>query len=467
MPQDKDKLGGFGPAVPLAVAMRKPKASAQFGAAVPLKDVASNPAVEAAKRDMATSRISRVPSLWRQEGETAARAIASSPPGVMGGGIGLVNAIPEMTGNVLRRLEAVGPENRQDIKGKVMPSVGDLTRRGEYLASTVGTLATMVPAPEFAAEEVLPEAARAAPEVLEDVKSVGRFMRRPVETAVGGPKAAGIEDVFRASVPGAGSKNINLRENVQLAANDLAEIERKTPLIGKGGVVRPDLRLREFSKNVGDHMSRLWNEQVLPQIARHKDVRVSLQPIKDAMRSTITQTDIESSPAGVRNILRWANRIPETDTLEGLQARRQTINAYLRQFERGSGSEQARAMETKPLMEALKAQDVVIKNIMFDTLHSLKEPGIDMLEKRYAALSNLKGAAESQMNQAEAFRLFSRVRYYLNPKNLVGGLHEGITSSPTSGRLMQKGMRRLKRAGLGAPEMGAGSTSSTALVPRS
>ena len=80
-----------------------------------------------------------------------------------------------------------------------------------------------------------------------------RSVSHPIETLQGGLETAGKEDVFRASVPGAGAKDFNLRDNVSVAASDLAEIQRQTPLEGKGGVIRPDMRLRNFANNGSDN----------------------------------------------------------------------------------------------------------------------------------------------------------------------------------------------------------------------
>jgi hypothetical protein len=277
------------------------------------------------------------------------------------------------------------------------------------------------------------------------------FLHPVMNTVQGGAEAAGTEDVFRASVPGAGSKDFNLRDNVNVAKADLAEIQRKTPLTGKGGIVRPDLRLRNAATNIDSYLQdEIWRKQVQPQIDRWAKAQVDLKPLKQRMLSTITQTDIESNPAGVRAIQRWVERMPDNDTLAGLAERRKTINAYLRDFESKSGSDQAAITKTKPLVEALKAQDKAIQEQMFAELRRRGEPGIDGLERRYAALSDLRDAARSQMNQAEAFRLLNRIGFYLNPKNLLG-MHERLTATPSAGRLMQRGMKRLAGTELEPP----------------
>ena len=273
---------------------------------------------------------------------------------------------------------------------------------------------------------------------------------RPMESLQGGARAAGAEDVFRATAPGAGSHDFKLRDNVELAANDLAEIQRKTPLEGAGGIWNPDKRLRNFAGNVSDYMGDLWEKQVMPQISRWGKVQVDVRPLKQAMLDTITQTDIESNPAGVKQIQRWAERMPDTDTLAGMAERRKTINAYLRSFEEKSASDQAAAMKTKPLVEALKAQDRAIQKQMFGELARRGEPGIDKLEQRYAALADLRDAARSQMNDAEKFRLFSQMRFYLSPSNLFGA-REHITAAPSGGRLMARGLKRIESSGAEAP----------------
>jgi hypothetical protein len=307
------------------------------------------------------------------------------------------------------------------------------------VGSKKGVLAhTVVPATMAVAPAVAKEVTPGLGEAINESRSLGNLK-------------GGTEDIFRASVPGAGSKAFDLRENVSVAASDLAEIQRRTPITGKGGVIRPDMRLRSAADNIDSYMQdELWKKQVQPQIDRWAKAQVDTKQLKQAMLDTITATDRESNPAGVRAVEKWAARMPDNDTLAGLAERRKTINAYLRDFEKSSGSEQAKAMQTKPLVEALKAQDRAIQQQMFAELRRRGELGIDGLERRYAALAELRDAARSQMNAAESFRLLDRIGFYLNPKNLVG-MHERLTVRPTSGRLMEQGMKQLEKTGLEPP----------------
>lgn len=281
----------------------------------------------------------------------------------------------------------------------------------------------------------VPEAAEA--------KATTPKLLHPLETLEGGPVKAGVEDVFRASAGGAG-KGINLRENVEAAKDDLAKLQRETPLEGKGGILRPDMRLRNFGSNVTNYLDRMWKQEVKPQIAKWNTALVDIKPIKKAMLDTITQTDRESSPAGVKAVERWVERMPDEDTLGGLADRRVTVNAYLRGFEGKSAGEQSQVMRTKPLMEALKAQDRSIIKEMGSFLKSKREPGMDEVERRYAALSDIRDAAQNQMTSTEVFRMLDGLRFYLSPSKLLGAReYFGATRRP--GKLMQRGMKRLER----------------------
>jgi hypothetical protein len=269
------------------------------------------------------------------------------------------------------------------------------------------------------------------------------------EARSAGRVAAGTEDVFRASVGGAG-RQINLRDNIEAARGDLAEIERKTPLKGRGGWLNPDMRLRNFANNANDYLKDMWSTEVQPQVDRWSKAQVDLKPTKKAMLDTITDTDRESNPTGVRQIQKWVDRMPDNDTIGGMAARRKTINALLRSFEEKSGSEQAAVMKTKPLVEALKAQDREIATSMFDELKRRGEPGMDAVEKRYAALSNIRDTAQAQMNTAERMRLLEKFTIYINPSRYLGG-RERLTVEPSAGRLMQKGSQKLAKSGI-APD---------------
>jgi hypothetical protein len=87
---------------------------------------------------------------------------------------------------------------------------------------------------------------------------------------------------------------------------------------------------------------------------------------------------------------------------------------------------------------------------MGDELRRRGETDLTNYERRYAAVSDLRDAARSQMESAEAARLTDRLGFYINPRNWFSA-HQRIAGAPTTGRLLERGLGRLDRAGIPPP----------------
>ena len=190
----------------------------------------------------------------------------------------------------------------------------------------------------------------------------------------------------------------------------------------------------------------MWQKEVLPQVARHKDVVRASTSVKDAMRAAITADDMESNPAGVKRAQAWIDRIPANKTLAQWEAQRKEINPEVRKLREASPSGQREMLDTKLNLAVRAAQERAIEGIIFDELQRQGEPGVNGPRRRYAALSDIRDAAQKQMNQAEAFRYSNRIRFH------IGTLlrpYENFAVDPSSGKLVQRGMQRLARSKAG------------------
>jgi len=279
-------------------------------------------------------------------------------------------------------------------------------------------------------------------------------LRHPVETYVGGPRAMGVEEITRGLTPGRGGLR-DVRGYVQPIADDLAEIQRRTPLEGTGGIVKADRRLRNFGASVGRYLQSDIMPQMAQQVRRWQGIPVSLQSLKDAMRGTISQVDRELAAGAVRKIGKLTaskalepSAMPDVETLGQLWERRKTINAYLQDLQAKTASGQVKAEQTKAIVDALKAQDRAIGQVMERELTSRGEQGFDALERRYMGLSKMKEMAEAQMDDAEAYRMLGAMRLHAGTAFRPW---ETIKVSPSSGRLVERGMERLVRSGAKPP----------------
>ncbi len=110
----------------------------------------------------------------------------------------------------------------------------------------------------------------------------------------------GTQDIFRAASPS--SDNAGFRERLSIAAPDLAEIQRRTPLQTSGGLLNPDYRIREFTTNASNYLDDLWNNQRQPQIDRNANAVRSLDPIKQSIADSVSDLDSENYPVRYKKL---------------------------------------------------------------------------------------------------------------------------------------------------------------------
>lgn len=258
----------------------------------------------------------------------------------------------------------------------------------------------------------------------------------------------GTQGVFSAASPA--PANVGFREAVSYAAPDLAQIERMTPLQKSGGLVRPDYRPREFVTNTDRYMRDLWQNVREPQIERNAQVQVDLRPLKQDMLNSITQMDVESHPAAVREIHRRVAAMPDYEPLRDLDLRRKTLRAELDTFESKSPSKQSVIVQTRPAIEATKAQYKAVLNKIEDTLHQRGEAGVREFGRRYGALHEVRDALAEQMNTAESANVLHqlhRLLFFRGPERFA----TDIIANPSAGRKLQGGLRKLAKSELQPP----------------
>jgi|GEM_PF-2848940 len=262
----------------------------------------------------------------------------------------------------------------------------------------------------------------------------------------------GAQDVFRSASPSA--DNPAFRERLSIAAPDLAEIQRRTPLQTSGGVLNPDYRIREFTTNANNYLDDLWNNQRQPQIDRNANAVRSLDPIKQSIADSVSDLDSENYPGAVQEIGRKVQAMPDYETLGQLSDRLREVNAQRTAFRGMTPQEQAAAGITAPKMDAINAEYRALQNVISDELANRGEPGIQAFDKRYRAISEVRDTLQDQMNPAEATRLLDQVRAWISPTGAVG-IHERVPLVASPGRTLESGLNRLARSPLAPPATAA------------
>jgi hypothetical protein len=252
----------------------------------------------------------------------------------------------------------------------------------------------------------------------------------------------GAEKIFRGVRPPGG--DIQFRENLAKALPDLAEIERAAPLGKsgtKGGVVNPDMRIRQTVDNIDNRLDTIWKEQRQPQIDRNADAH------------TITREQLlgKLEPDEVKAIEKKLDTtIPENMNLQEADNMLKTVNARLRKVEGMDPQSQALAKELSPTLENLDAMKKQLHGAIGKALDDRGEAGIREFNQRYGALSEVRNGLRTRMNPIEANRLLDDVRLRAGTGGTVGIL-ERLHIAPSPGRLVQKGLEALKRSDLRPP----------------
>jgi len=249
----------------------------------------------------------------------------------------------------------------------------------------------------------------------------------------------GVEKVLRSS--GMPSGQAGLRDAFSIAAPDLAEIERSQP-IGKsgtqGGIIRPDMRLRQTVENIDNRLDDIWKKERQPQIERNAELPTLSreQLLGDA---TIDQLKrIEKT---------FKMDIPDQINLGDADKMLVKVNARLRRAEGMTPEARALALELSPDLQKFNEMKGELHRSIGDLLERVNEPGIKEFNRRYGALSEVRDALRNKMNPVEAERVLDSVRAtggLGRNVNLFERLH--LKASP--GRLAQKGLEDLSRSNL-------------------
>jgi len=330
------------------------------------------------------------------------------------------NASPDERSNMEDDILSVAPESAGTAAGAaVAPKALSTAARGVKAAYSAATRTPQA--------SVIPEAASLHPAAVD-----------------------GVEHIFRAAAP-VGS-DPGFRANLYAAAGDLNEIGQKLNLNdAKGGMLRPDMRVRATVQGINDHLSQMYNTERAPQIARNAAVPVSMQVGADASnglnflsKTAGTVADRALAAKAQQGVLSLA----ETDQLA------RTVNSALRDFESMTPSDRAASAATQRRLASLKALDQELGNKISDTLSQRGEGGIREYERRYAALSSVRDQLQARMNMAELQRRVPYIQKAMHAWDIIRGNVSGLAGASQSavanvniGDALQSGFEKLAQSG--------------------
>lgn len=258
----------------------------------------------------------------------------------------------------------------------------------------------------------------------------------------------GTEKMFKAAAPSANDQDF--RERLSESAPDIAQLAKEKPLTSKGGIINPDFRPREFVQNLSDYMDNLWKQEYKPQIDRTASAQAPLDAVKTAMEESISQVDKEKQPGLVNSLQEEVNRMPRTETIGQMEARRVQLSDKLNRYYRANPAEQV-AMENQNFnVAATKAEYNAVLDTLDKSLKANGEAGGVGPRGRYGNLSEVRGYIAKQMNpteQATAMQHIAQILFRRGPERLI----TGAMANPSAGRQVGQGLKLLGKSGLEAP----------------
>jgi hypothetical protein len=273
---------------------------------------------------------------------------------------------------------------------------------------------------------------------------------------------SGAEDIFRAAAPT--GKNAGFRENVMVAAPDLADVARKVNIAeAKGGIINPDMRVRATVDALDSHLNEMYQTERAPQIQAHADVPVKVGTSPDSIRA-LEYLENTASTEEIRNLATKALGVQGESgvrfaakplTLAEADKLAVSANEYLKSFERAPGDVKMQIQQTSPKVAGLKSLDVELGRSINDALTSNGEIGIRDYERRFAAVSEVRNQLRDRINATELTRSVSfpgseLIKGAIKGKSGIASASQAAVADVNVGRKIQTGMQKLRESGISA-----------------
>jgi hypothetical protein len=347
---------------------------------------------------------------------------------------------------------------RGDLAGVVghgaLPVAGAVAlTENKPVAKLASQVAESVPSPRRAME-----AAKNAPVIAKEAVfpgPQGKIMPSAAELPI--LAKSGLEHIFEAAAPT--SMNKGFRENLNVAAPDLADIAHKVDISeAKGGVINPDMRVRATVKAIREHQEGMYEQERAPQIQRNANAPVKIGTNANAVRGLeyleATAGDVADSQIAKKALEERTLTVEEADKLA------QLANKTLRSYEKMTPENKLQLQATNPKIGGIKALDSELGSNLNDVLQSRGETGLRAYERRYAALSAVRDQLESRMNATELkqegmFGFAGRVtrpavKLFTEGPSGVPSASQAAVADVNIGRSLQMGMSKLKASGISA-----------------
>jgi hypothetical protein len=207
--------------------------------------------------------------------------------------------------------------------------------------------------------------------------------------AVGGvlaPTEGNAVDSLTRAVRPTGKLTQNFAEKAELALPRLIAEHQSAPINN----------LDELSDAAHSAATKLWNNEIVPQIQRHAEEVIPGKPVADAIRKEVLAGDADLFPGTADAAEEFAKKFDGNMTLQQASDRLQSLNRKLSGLYKLDPASRYAATANSPAVEAMENGANELRQQIYTKLKSLGEDDPAGQRQTYGALKTIEQAAEKR-----------------------------------------------------------------------
>jgi hypothetical protein len=223
--------------------------------------------------------------------------------------------------------------------------------------------------------------------------ATGGAVKGAVGGAVGGAIGSAIEpgatnpvDALTRAVRPTGKLGQDFADKAALALPRLAAEHADTPITN----------LDELSDAAHKAATKLWNDEVVPQIQKHANETISGKSVADAIRGGVLAGDKDLFPEASDPAETFAKKFDGEMNLQQASDRLQSLNRKLSSLYKLDPASRYAATANNPSLEAMEDGANELRQQIYTKLKSLGEDDPAGLRQTYGALKTVQQAAEKR-----------------------------------------------------------------------
>jgi hypothetical protein len=175
-----------------------------------------------------------------------------------------------------------------------------------------------------------------------------------------------------------------------------ANAEKVLPRLVEENKISPIKTPDDLSNAAYEAASKLWQDEVKPQIARHGEETISGKQAADAIRNSVDAGTADLFPEEVEQANEFAKKFDQDMTLQKASDRLQALNARLKKFYKLDPSARYAAGMNDTNLGAMEAAADSLRDGIYSKLEALGEKDPSALRQQYGALKQMERVFEKR-----------------------------------------------------------------------